>query len=38
MTDSKPTNEEWIELFIEAKRIGLSIEEVYSFLINQTQK
>lgn len=34
MTDSKPTKEEWIELFLEAKSVGLSIEEVKSFLNN----
>ena len=34
MTDSKPTKEEWIELFIEAKSIGLTVEEVRSFLNN----
>lgn len=36
MTDSKPTQEEWIELFIEAKRIGLSIEDIESFLKSQS--
>lgn len=32
MSELQPTHDEWLELIIEAKEIGLSIEEVEQFL------
>ncbi|WP_072580657.1 anti-repressor SinI family protein [Bacillus weihaiensis] len=32
---TEPTKSEWLELFLEAKKIGLTIEQIKSFLINQ---
>ncbi|MFV2046887.1 hypothetical protein CJ195_21800 [Bacillus sp. UMB0899] len=35
---TEPTKSEWLELFLEAKEIGLTVEEVKSFLINQKEE
>lgn len=34
---TEPTKSEWLELFLEAKEIGLTVDEVKSFL-NQTEE